>query len=189
LRSLSSTPLKSRLLTDRGALAIILGHFCRAEAGHSWRAPKRGWIEANEGRWQDAERHYRGAISEWEAAGEGDTISVVPELSNLALLYLNQRRLADAAPLLERAWHLADTAKEATDEQRVTLMTNLGVLYTRQRRWQAAGELLRRSLEIAGAGTGVGADARRRLFETYALVLRQTGQRREAKALWGFRRS
>ena len=146
-------------------------------------AGARAWIDANEGRWQDAEQHYHEAIAEWEAAGGGDTMSVVPELSNLALLYLNQRRLADAAPLLERAWHLADTSKEATNEQRVTLMTNLGVLYTKQRRWQAAGELLRRSLEMAEAGTGVGADARRRLYETYALVLRQTGQRREAKLL------
>ena len=40
LRSLSSTPLKSPRRTDPGDLVVILGHFCRAEAGHSWRAPK-----------------------------------------------------------------------------------------------------------------------------------------------------
>jgi tetratricopeptide (TPR) repeat protein len=147
------------------------------------RVGARAWIDANEGRWQDAERHYRAAIGEWEKAGEGDAVSVVPELSNLALLYLNQRRLAHAAPLFERAWRITDTSKEATDEQRVTVMTNLGVLYTKQRRWQVAAELLRRSLEIAETGTGVGADARRRLYETYALVLQRTGQKQEAKAL------
>jgi tetratricopeptide (TPR) repeat protein len=147
------------------------------------RAGSRALIEADEGRWRDAERHYRAAIREWEAAGEGDRMSVVPELTNLALVYLTQRRLADAAPLFERAWRIADASKEATDEQRVTTMTNLGVLYAKQGRWPAAAELLRRALPIADEGTGIRPIARRRLYETYALVLRRSGQKREAKAL------
>jgi hypothetical protein len=40
-------------------------------------------IEANEGRSPDTERHYPAAIGEWEAAGEGDRMSAVPELTNL----------------------------------------------------------------------------------------------------------
>jgi hypothetical protein len=73
--------------------------------------------------------------------------------------------------------------EETTSEQRLTVATNLGVLYAKQHRWQAAAELLRPCLEIAEAGTVVGANARRRLYETYVLVLRRTGQKREAKAL------
>jgi tetratricopeptide (TPR) repeat protein len=139
-------------------------------------------IDTNEGRWQDAERHYRAAIGAWEEAGEGDAMSIVPELTNLALLYVNQRRLAEAAPLFERARDITDTSKEATDEQRLTVMTNLGVLYSKQGRLPAATEFLRRAMEIAEAGTG-GSIAKRRLYETYALVLRRSGQKREAKAL------
>jgi tetratricopeptide (TPR) repeat protein len=147
------------------------------------RAGSQALIEANEGRWQNAERQYRAAIGEWEAAGEGDRISVVPELTNLALIYLGQRRLVDAAPLFERAFSIADTSKEATDEQRVTTMTNLGVLYAKQNRWPAAADLLPRALAIAEEGTSVRPIARRRLYETYAFVLRRIGQKREAKAL------
>jgi tetratricopeptide (TPR) repeat protein len=139
-------------------------------------------IDTNEGRWQDAERHYHAAIRAWEEADEGDAISVVPELTNLALLYLNQRRLVEAAPLLERARQITDTSKESTDEQRLTVMTNLAVLYSKQQRWPAAAEQLRRAMEIAETGTG-GSIATRRLYETYALVLRRSGQKREAKAL------
>jgi tetratricopeptide (TPR) repeat protein len=147
------------------------------------RAGSRALIEANEGRWQDAEQHYRAAISEWEEAGEGDAMSIVPELTNLALLYLNQRRFAEATPLLERTRNIADRTKEVSDEQRLTVVTNLGVLYAKQGHWPAAAELLRGALEIAEAGMGIGADAKRKLYETYALVLRRTGQKREAKAL------
>jgi hypothetical protein len=85
--------------------------------------------------------------------------------------------------LFERAWHIAATSKDATDEQRVTVMTNMGVLYSKQGRLPAAAELLRRALKIADAGTGVGATIKRRLYDTYALVLMRSGQRREAKAL------
>ena len=147
------------------------------------RAGSHALIEANAGRLQDAERHYRAAIGGWEEAGEGDGMSVVPELTNLALMYLQQRRLADAAPLFERARRIADSSKEATDEQRLTIMTNLGVLYAKQGRWQVAAELLPRALEIAEEGTGIGTVARRRFYDTYALVLRRSGQKREAKAL------
>jgi len=147
------------------------------------RAGSLALIEANEQRWQDAERHYRAAISEWEAANEGDRLSVVPELTNLALIYLRQRRLADAAPLFERAWHIAETAKDATDELRLTTMTNLGVLYAKQGRWPAAAEFLPRALKIADEGTGIHPIVRRRLYETYALVLGRLGKKREAKAL------
>lgn len=147
------------------------------------RAGSLALIEANEGRWQDAERHYRAAIREWEAAGEGDRMSVVPELTNLALIYLRQRRLGDAAPLFERAWHIADTSKDATNELRLTTMTNLGVLYAKQGRWPAAAEFLPQALEIADEGTGIRPIARRRLYETYALVLGRLGKKREAKAL------
>lgn len=143
----------------------------------------RALVDAAEGRWQDAERHYRAAIAAWEEAGERDTMSVVPELTNLALLYLDQRRLADAAPLFERTWHIVDASREATDQMRVTALTNLGVLYVKQRQWVPAGDLLRRSLQIAGDGTAIDAMARRRLYETYAVVLRQSGQKREAKLL------
>jgi tetratricopeptide (TPR) repeat protein len=147
------------------------------------RAGARAWIDEAEGRWQDVERQYHTAIGEWEKAGEGDTISVVPELSNLGLLYLSKGRLGDAAPLFERAWRISGASKETTSEQRLIVTTNLGVLYAKQHRWQAAAEVLRPGLEIAETGTGVGADARRRLYETYVLVLRHTGQKQEAKAL------
>jgi uncharacterized protein HemY len=110
-------------------------------------------------------------------------MSVVPELTNLGLLYLNQRRLADAAPLLERARHIVDASREATDQMRLTALTNLGVLYVKQRQWGPAGELLQPALRIVDAGTRVDTMARRRFYETYAAVLRQSGQKREAKAL------
>ena len=146
-------------------------------------AGARALIDAAEGRWQDAERHYRASIAEWERSGEGDSMSVVPELTNLGLLYLNQRRLADAAPLLERARHIVDASREATDQMRLTALTNLGVLYVKQRQWGPAGELLQPALRIVDAGTRVDTMARRRFYETYAAVLRQSGQKREAKAL------
>jgi hypothetical protein len=62
-------------------------------------------------------------------------------------------------------------------------MTNMGVLYAKQGRFPAAAELLRRALEIAEAGTGVAATIKRRLYDTYALVLMRSGQKREARAL------
>ncbi len=146
-------------------------------------AGARALIAANERRRKDAEQEYRLAIGAWETAGEGNAMSAVPELTNLALLYLNQRRLADAAPLLEHAWHITDRTEDASDEQRITAMTNLGVLYGKQRRWPAAAGLLQKAMTIAAAGTPVGTTARRRLYETYAEVLWRSGQKGEARAL------
>jgi tetratricopeptide (TPR) repeat protein len=144
-------------------------------------AGMRASIDVYEGRWDDAEGRFGAAIKLWEEIGEGDNISIVPELGNLALLYLNRQRFADAAPLLERARRILDASKEATSEQRLTVMTNLGVLYANKRDWRAAGEFLRRALEIADAAAAVDVTARRRLYGTYALVLRRSGQKREAK--------
>jgi tetratricopeptide (TPR) repeat protein len=160
-----------------------LEHMSAVPRDRAAQAGSRALIDASEGRWQDAERHYSEAIVEWEKAGEGDAVSAVPELTNLALLYLNQRRFADAARLLERARRIVDTSKEATDEQRLTVLTNLGVLDAKQGHWPAAAELLRPALKIAESGTGIASNARRKLYETYALVLGRTGQKRAAKAL------
>jgi uncharacterized protein HemY len=104
-------------------------------------------------------------------------------LTNLALLYLNQRRLTDAEPLLERAWHIVDRAEDAGNEQRIRVMTDLGVLYGKQGRWSAAAGLLRKAMEIAGAAAEMDTPARRRLYETYAEALRRCGQKSAAKAL------
>jgi tetratricopeptide (TPR) repeat protein len=97
------------------AKAVLVGLERLPEASLRDRAVREGaraWIDANQGRWQDAERHYHAAIGEWEKAGESDTLSVVPELSNLGLLYLNKGRLADAGPLFERAWRITDASSE-----------------------------------------------------------------------------
>jgi tetratricopeptide (TPR) repeat protein len=183
LRVLAETCLAEQRFTKAKEVLARLEHLPEiSPRDRAAQAGAQALIDTNEGRWQDAERHYHAAIGAWEEAGEGDAMSVVPELTNLALLYVNQRRLAEAALLFERARRITDTSKEATDEQRLTVMTNLGVLYSKQGRLPAAIEFLRRAMEIAEVGTG-GSIARRRLYETYALVLRRSGQKREAKAL------
>jgi tetratricopeptide (TPR) repeat protein len=71
-----------------------LEHMPASPQDRAAQAGSRALIDAHEGRWQDAERHYCEAIVGWEKAGEGDAMSAVPELTNLALLDLNQRRFA-----------------------------------------------------------------------------------------------
>jgi len=184
LQVLAQTYLaQQRFASAKEALARLERLPISSSRDRALQAGARGLIAANEQRWKDAEQEYRLAIGAWETAGEGNAISAVPELTNLALLYLNQRRLTDAEPLLERAWHIVDSAEDAGNEQRITVMTNLGVLYGKQSRWPAAAELLRKAMDIAGTVPEIGTTARRRLYETYAEVLRRCGQKGAAKAL------
>jgi tetratricopeptide (TPR) repeat protein len=173
---------QGRLEKAKHVIARIESFTMPATKDSALLAGARAAILESEGRVRDAERQYRAAIDEWEKAGEGASLGVVPELCNLALLYMKQKHFDEAALLLRRALKVMDASKEPDSQLRVRVLTNLGILYVRGHDWPGAEAVLGRAMEIA-RHSGFQSDVKRRLYEAYAAALKQTGHKREARNL------
>jgi tetratricopeptide (TPR) repeat protein len=69
-------------------------------------------------------------------------------LNNLAYLYFDQERYADAEPLFNRSLAISEKVHGPNHPEVATLMHNLAGLYLEQGRYADAELLLRRSLAI-----------------------------------------
>jgi tetratricopeptide (TPR) repeat protein len=145
-------------------------------------AGARATMLEREGRLHEAERQYQEAMSRWEKASPGVALDIVPEMENLALLYMKQERSKEAESLLRSALSIVDTVAEPAAGLRVAVLTNLGIFRVRQHDWSGAQASLARAMAIA-LQSEVQPDVRRRLYEAYAVVLRKAGRKREARKI------
>lgn len=85
---------------------------CPTQAGQAeWQQYNQAGLKAlDETRYPEAERLFKSAISELEAAGL-DSPDLASSLSNLAIVYMNQKKFAQAEPLYKRALEIYERTK------------------------------------------------------------------------------
>ena len=136
-----------------------------------------GWerqmFEANRdlelGRYREAERGFRRALSEARRFGEED-LRVAAALNNLALACQHQGRLAEAEKHYRRS-----IAVWQADEGALRPLTNLAALYSRQRRFDEASQLLQ---DVLATATG---QVRLTALNNLAVVQLETGRVMDAR--------
>jgi tetratricopeptide (TPR) repeat protein len=131
----------------------------------------------------DAEESYRESIAENDLAGRGATSSVIPELQNLAMLYINQHRIPEALPLLERAVSLTSTPLSDIDT-RVQSRLLLAICLSLHKDKQRAEGYFQQAIQLLDAlPPAVRPTLGRSVYLHYASFLHDTGHKRESNSL------
>lgn len=102
----------------------------------------------DEGRYEDAERLYRGAIEKLERKHGRDAPAVATGLKNLAFIFHLQGRYADAEPLYVRALAIRKAAFGDNDPQVALVLSQLAEVYQAQRRFDDAERLNKQAVQI-----------------------------------------
>ncbi len=138
----------------------------------------RGDLFLSGGQLMQAESAYRKSISERELAGFGSALSIVPELDNLAILYLNEKRTSEALVLLRRAASITDVPKTDADV-RVQTLGLLGVGLGRHKDAEEADLCFKHAIELLPeVPAGMRADIGRTVYTNYVAYLRATGAKK-----------
>ena len=130
-----------------------------------------------------AESAYQRSIAERDLAGQRATNDIAPELCNLAVLYLKENRASEALPLLERALRIEDNSRYDPDAHVKTLL-DLAVAHARTKSSKEANSYFLRAIDILDTlPPTLRPDIGRNVYLFYSSFLRETGRKREAKAL------
>lgn len=140
-----------------------------------------GSVCQDQRRFEEAERHYRRAVAEWERAGDPYRMALARTLNNLASLLWEERKLAEADRLLIRSAELQIAAVGVNHAKAASLYYNLGTLHFNQNRWPEAEGAYRQFLTI-GAGEPLQVAV---VAGNLALICRKSGRGEEAEALFG----
>ena len=107
----------------------------------------RSIVYAHQRRLPEAEDFGRRAIDEWGKAGLGDSLNVIPDLSNLATVLLCQKRPAEAVRLLERSLRIL-----ASSPDNVSIRGNIlliaAIAYWNQADIERAGEYFQQAITL-----------------------------------------
>lgn len=129
----------------------------------------------------EAKREYRAAISERELTGE--SVDIVSDLWNLAVLDLDERRGADALPLLQRGLGITETSP-LYPELRVRMLTGLGIAYSLVGDRESAERSFQRAVQLIDSiPTGFPTSLGQVLYQVYSSFLKTVGKKQQAKKL------
>jgi tetratricopeptide (TPR) repeat protein len=143
----------------------------------------RGALFVSAGQLTQAEEAYRKSMAERELAGFGSTVGIIPELDNLAILYLNQERTSEALDLLRRAASIADVPNTDSD-LRVETLGLFGVALGRHHDADEADLCFRRAINLLQeVPVGSRAELGRNIYVNYVAYLRAAGRKKEGKAV------
>jgi tetratricopeptide (TPR) repeat protein len=134
-----------------------------------------------QGNLADAELEYRKSIASWERLGRGASTEVVPELGNLASLYIKKRRITEALLLLERAFRITETVP-CDANIRVGTLVMLAFAHSLHKDDAEAEKYFRRGLDLLSSlPPAVRAQTGRKLYFAYSSFLEKVGRKKEAK--------
>ena len=165
------------------AMLVALSLFTACAQERSWESYYEAGLEALEqARYAEAEDLFLAALEEAEKFGEQDP-RLAMSLNNLALLYEDQGKNAEAGPLHERALVIYEKALGPEHPLVATSLNNLAELYRTQGKYAEAEPLYQRSLAIAEKALGPEHPYVATVLENYADLLRKTDQNAEAEKL------
>lgn len=98
--------------------------------------------------YKTAEEQFKKVLAYDEQQSGAESAEVARDLSNLALVYLNQGRYQDAEPLYKKAVQMLDGKMGSEHADTATSLNNLAWLYTNENRFGEAEELLAKALAI-----------------------------------------
>ncbi len=131
------------------------------------------------GRYAEAEKLFLAALKEAEEFGEQDP-RLATSLNNLACLYAEQGKFAQAALLLRRALAIREKALGPEHPDLATDLNNLALLYYVHGKYAQAEPLYRRALAIQGKALGPEHPQIARVLENYAALLHKLNREAEA---------
>jgi tetratricopeptide (TPR) repeat protein len=136
---------------------------------------------SQQNRLQEAEGEFIESLGERNRSGEARSPDAIPDMCNLASLYLIRGRSAEAVTLLEEVERILDETPP-DDRRRVQTDLILADAYARSRRTQEAEYVFRRAHSIVAARPpALDPDLSRYAELQYATFLRRRGRKREAR--------
>jgi tetratricopeptide (TPR) repeat protein len=142
----------------------------------------RAGILAHQGKLADSEREYRLAISEWENADKAESLEAVPDLSNLAVVYIKQGRVKEALTLLERCLRIVEIPPYDLN-LRVTTLLTIANAHAKSKEREHADLYFLKAIDLVGGERLVRPDLARVVYSAYAEHLRNTGRKGKAHDL------
>ena len=103
--------------------------------------------------------------------------------NNLGLLYAKQMQFREAWNSFERARAILAMRPEVLEYDRMTLLNNIGLLQYRQRDYTRAEISFRQAIALAEGLYPNDRTTLRTMLLNYAILLRETKQKHEAKAI------
>jgi tetratricopeptide (TPR) repeat protein len=151
--------------------------------GSDWRMHIHLGIAAQkQGHYADAEESFLSALEAAEKFGPEDT-RLATTLNDLAAVYYNQGKYAQAEPLYKRALAIKEKALGPEHPVVATSLNNLAALYDTQGKYAQAEPLYKRALAILEKALGPEHPHVATSLENYATLLRNTKRVAEAEKL------
>ena len=142
----------------------------------------KGLDAQKQARYAEAEVLFLAALEEVERFGEQDP-RLATSLKNLALLYYDQGKYAEAEPLHHRALTIREKVLGPEHPDVAISLNNLALLYYDQGKYAEAEPLYQRSLTIVEKALGPEHPDVATTLDNYAALLRKTARNAEADEL------
>ena len=142
-----------------------------------------GLIAMSRGQFADAEQDHQRALAIREKNGAANT-DVAESLANLAAVYLNENRYADAAPLFTRALSIWQPLLDEEHPNIALCLDGLGTAYMFSSQYAQAEPLLKHALVIREHVYGAQHPVVAGTVESLALLHRRQGQYALAEPLY-----
>ena len=145
-----------------------------------WESNNAAGVKAfQQGRYADAEKLFLAALKEAEGFGPDDP-RLAMSLNNLAGLYDNQGKYAEAEPLYKRLLAIDEKALGPEHPDVAASLNNLALLYYNQGKYAEAEPLHKRALAIKEKTLGPDHPRVATSLENYTALLRETNREAEA---------
>jgi tetratricopeptide (TPR) repeat protein len=175
---------------ERGQIARAREAFRRMRSIRTQRPEDRALVHGMaavlsqaEGRLDEAEVEYLGALSAWSEAGRGETVDSATILSALGSVYIEEQRFVEAARALDRAQLVLNAAKDALPLDRIELLRVRSALHAGQHKWPEAEQDLQDAIVMADRDSRIDPVFLGGLLGSYARVLRKSHHGREADSV------
>lgn len=131
----------------------------------------------------EAEQQFMEALSLWSEAGRGDSADAGGLLNSLAVIYIEQGRVDDARRVLDRAFEIFDRSKDSVPMDYIKALNSRGAVSAQTGQWTEAQRELKQAVALANGQPHISTVMMASLLKNFAVVLRKTGQRREARVV------
>lgn len=132
-----------------------------------------GAVLQREGRLQEAESHYLAAVGELTGAGRETSAEGLAIWGQLASLYLQDRRYADARATADEGLRRLNLLHDLPPLYRMKLLNVRAVVWARMERWQEAETDLAQAVSLGRSQAHLDNTELRPIVSNYALVLRK----------------
>ncbi len=171
------------ILLSTGVLGFSFYLACTSVDSTAWENYTDAGRERDEqAHYAEAEELFFAALKEAESFGEKDT-RLATTLNELALLFTDQGKYAEAEPFFQRSLAIYEKALGPEHLDVAIILNNLGLLFTDQGKYAEAEPFFQRSLAIREKALGPEHPDVATSLENYAFLLQEMDRNTEADKL------